>query len=119
MYLPRVFQSANSALIERVIREYPFATLVVARISGPAEIAHLLVVFDPTSGARGSLRAHVAAANPLAELVATGAPATVIFHGPDAYVSPTWYEHPTEQVPTWNYAVIHAHGRLSGPASRE
>jgi transcriptional regulator len=55
------------------------------------------------------LRTHLARANPQAEHLATGAESLVIFHGPHAYVSPTWYA--TEpNVPTWNYAVVHAYG---------
>src|SRR5262245_58942503 len=115
MYLPRVFESTDRALICELIHAYSFATLVVARAAGDLEIAHLPFVFDSEVGPHGRLRAHVAVANPISELVVAGASATVIFQGPHAYVSPSWYEKPTEQVPTWNYAVIHARGRLAGP----
>jgi len=110
MYLPRIFEATDRDRIHRLIEAHPFATLVVARDREP-EISHLPVILD-LAGDHGRLRAHCARANPLAKLVTEGAPVCVIFHGPDAYVSPTWYERPTEQVPTWNYAVVHAHGRL-------
>ena len=43
---------------------------------------------------------------------ATGAESVAIFHGPHAYVSPSWFAEPSKGVPTWNYAVVHAHGTL-------
>jgi transcriptional regulator len=48
-----------------------------------------------------------------------GRPAIAVFSGPHGYVSPRWYERPFEQVPTWNYAVVHAHGLALSPMNRE
>lgn len=66
------------------------------------------------------LRAHVARANPVWQ--EAGAETVAIFQGPDAYISPNWYpsKHQTgKAVPTWNYAVVHAHGRLRVIEDRE
>ena len=61
------------------------------------------------------MRAHVARNNPVWREVASGSPVMVVFRGPEAYISPSWYPSKHEahkQVPTWNYEVVHAHGRL-------
>lgn len=115
MYLPQIFQERDPARARHVIESHPFGTLVATRSNHALEIAHLPFLFDADVGPAGRLRAHVARANPLAELCASRPRVTVIFHGPDAYVSPSWYEDPSHSVPTWNYAVVHANGRLEGP----
>lgn len=69
------------------------------------EIAHLPFLLRD-----GRLFAHVARANPIARLALTSS-VLALFNGPHGYVSPTWYTEPTAQVPTWNYAVVHARGR--------
>ena len=66
-------------------------------------------------GAQGVLQGHIARANPLVHQITDGAPVLVIFQGPQGYISPNWYpsKHETHrQVPTWNYQVVHAHGRI-------
>ena len=71
--------------------------------------------FDPAEGTHGTLRAHVARANPVWQEVAEQPDALVIFQGPAAYISPNWYPSKHEahrQVPTYNYMVVHAHGRI-------
>jgi transcriptional regulator len=79
---------------------------------------HLPWLLDPEAGdpaAGGVLLAHVARANPLWRELSEGAPVLVLFGGPQAYISPNWYPGKQEthrRVPTWNYEVVHAHGRL-------
>jgi transcriptional regulator len=66
-------------------------------------------------GAHGVLQGHIARANPLVQQITDGMPVLVIFQGPQGYISPNWYpsKHETHrQVPTWNYQVVHAHGRI-------
>lgn len=115
MYLPRIFATEDAALARRLVTAHPFATLVAVREGGPPEIAHAPLLF----AGEDRLVGHVARANPLAELARAGAPVTAVFHGPDAYVSAAWYETPAEQVPTWNYAVVHAEGTLRALAAAE
>lgn len=104
MYLPRAFESTPAATRDLMLA-HPFATVIAQD-----EIVHvpLLVV----EGESLRLRSHVARANPFAKLVTAASEVTAIFHGPDAYVSPMSYAEPHEQVPTWNYAVVHVRGRL-------
>ena len=107
MYLPAAFGCDDLPLLLSLMRRHPFAT-VVGVAGGAPEIAHL-----PLLVKEGPLRieGHVARQNPLARLVEAGAPLTAVFHGPHAYVSPRFYRT-APNVPTWNYAVVHA----SGPA---
>ena len=55
--------------------------------------------------------AHLARVNPHCAALQAGAPSTVVFKGPDAYISPRWYADPSRNVPTWNYVAVHAHDR--------
>jgi len=110
MYLPRTFDgAAHRAITLGLMRAHPLAT-VVAQVDGELEIAHVPLLVAEEEPLR--LSGHVARANPLANLALEGGAATAVFHGPDAYVSAAWYGEPATQVPTWNYAVVHARGRL-------
>jgi transcriptional regulator len=71
---------------------------------------------DPDASPNGTLRAHLARANPQWQALAEGAECLVVFQGPQAYVTPSWYATKRETgkvVPTWNYATVHAWGRPS------
>lgn len=105
MYQPRLFREEDPARLRALIERYSFATMIVATGSGEVDIAHVPVVFD---GSR--LRLHVAMANSIWRAALETGKVTVVFAGPHGYVSASWYEEPTKQVPTWNYAVVHAHG---------
>ncbi|MFO6378866.1 FMN-binding negative transcriptional regulator, partial [Pseudomonas aeruginosa] len=66
-------------------------------------------------GAQGTLEAHVARNNPVWSELRDGDEVLVVFRAGDAYISPQWYPSKQEhhrQVPTWNYRVVHAHGRV-------
>jgi transcriptional regulator len=72
-------------------------------------------VLDPDPAPFGTLRAHIARANPLWRDNVPDVEPLVIFRGPDTYISPSWYATKRETakvVPTWNYAVVHAHGAM-------
>lgn len=113
MYLPRHFEQSDPAALHGLLRQHPLATLVSTSEQG-LTADHLPLEYDPHAGPHGTLFGHVARANPLWRH-AQGAPVLAVFSGPQAYVSPTWYpsKAATHQVvPTWNYAVVHAHGVL-------
>ena len=77
-------------------------------------VDHMPFLIDATTGPLGTLRAHVARANPLWRATLADVDAVAIFQGPDHYISPSWYATKKETgkvVPTWNYAVVHAYGR--------
>lgn len=108
MYLPKRFQSDNSQHALNVIREHPLATVISVR-EGQPFVSHLPLVMERTTP-KLVLVGHLARANPHAQLLAAG-PVTAIFHGPQAYVTPKWYAE--NDVPTWNYVVVHARGRVN------
>ncbi|NPT53320.1 FMN-binding negative transcriptional regulator [Paraburkholderia elongata] len=109
MYMPAHFEENRPEVLHRLIAEQPFGALITHGPNG-LDANHL-----PFEWEAGILRAHVARANPVWQEVAANPEALVIFQGPTAYISPTWYpsKHETHrQVPTYNYMVVHAHGRI-------
>jgi len=110
LYVPSHFAGRDRAAIARLVHDHPFATLVT-----PAHpdsfVTHLPLLHLADCEPHGTLVGHFARANPHASAAAS-AESIAIFHGPHAYVSPSWYAQPEISVPTWNYAVVHAHGRI-------
>jgi transcriptional regulator len=114
MYVPPHFDEARTEVLHELIRRHPFGTLVTHGAGG-LDANHIPFELLPGQGALGTLSAHVARANPLWREVADGDEVLVVFRAGDAYISPNWYpsKHEThQQVPTWNYMVAHAHGRI-------
>ncbi|MGE0558393.1 MAG: FMN-binding negative transcriptional regulator [Burkholderiales bacterium] len=114
MYQPAAFREERVGVMHELIRAHPLATLVT-RAGGPLEANHLPLLIDPQPSPFGTLRGHVARANPLWRQVHAGHEALAVFQGPQAYVTPSWYPSKRETgkvVPTWNYAVVHAYGPL-------
>jgi transcriptional regulator len=115
MYLPSHFDDTRAGELTRILDTYPLGTLVV---NGPDGLDANHIPFEMVTAADGalSLHAHVARANPVWQEVSSGAQVLVIFRGGDAYISPSWYPSKHElhrQVPTWNYQVVHVHGRIT------
>src|SRR5262245_22604814 len=106
MYIPKHFQTDDIAQMHELMRHHNFATLVTQQDGAPFA-SHLPFLLDATRGPHGTLLAHLARANPQWQHLAAGQVALAIFHGPHAYVSPSWYAAKLS-VPTWNYAVVHA-----------
>ncbi len=108
MYLPEYFRESRLDILHPFMRRHSFATL----ISTGAELtaSQLPVLLDPARGPSGTLRSHMAKLNPQWQTFREDADVLVIFQGPHAYISPTWYASQTK-VPTWNYATVHAYGR--------
>jgi transcriptional regulator len=117
MYLPAHFAQHDSAALHALMRERPLATLVVRQADGGITADLVPLHFEPPGsagdGQHGLLRGHVARANPLWR--AAGADVLAVFHGPQAYVTPSWYPSKREHgkvVPTWNYSMVQARGLL-------
>ena len=109
----RQFQVQDPAMLQVLVRKQPLATLVIGH-EGALHANHVPLFLDPDRGPNGTLVGHVARANGVWPLLPQTAVA--VFHGPQAYVSPSWYPSKAldgKQVPTWNYTAVHAHGRLS------
>jgi transcriptional regulator len=115
MYIPAHFRIQNPQDLHAILRDHPLGALVTAGPEG-LDANHIPFEFDPSQGAHGLLTAHVARANPVWQQCQQGADVLVIFRGNESYISPNWYpsKHETHrQVPTWNYEVVHVHGRLT------
>ena len=110
LYTPDHFTARDRAAVSRLIHDHPFATLVTPAAVEPC-VSHLPLLLVSDCEPHGTLLGHFARANPHARQ-ASAQPSIAVFHGPHAYVSPTWYAEPETAVPTWNYAAVHAHGVL-------
>ena len=117
LYNPPHFVTDDGAAMREVIRDFPFATLITPGAGEPM-ISHLPLLHVEDGSPNGTLIGHFARANPHVPLAAA-AESIAVFHGPHAYVSPSWYGEPAKMVPTWNYVVVHAHGTLLPVADGE
>lgn len=113
MYLPTHFEERRPALLHGLVQREPLGLLIT---HGPGGLQANPVPFllDTGAGPHGTLRAHVARANPVWR-EAGGSEVLVVFQGPQAYVSPNWYPSKAEHakvVPTWNYVTVQARGTL-------
>lgn len=117
MYQPahnRFLVPDAAAMVAELCRHVP-ATLVTLGADG-LRASILPMLFDPADGPHGTLRGHLARGNPQWRDIDPAVEALAIFDGPDAYVSPAWYEEKRltgKVVPTWNYTTAQAHGALT------
>ncbi|MEV4349396.1 FMN-binding negative transcriptional regulator [Actinoplanes sp. NPDC049596] len=112
MYTPAPF-SASDADIDQLLMSADAADLITSTAEG-LQATYLPVVYDAEAGPRGSLLAHVARNNEQWKLPPIGE-AMAIVHGPDTYITPSWYASKREHgrvVPTWNYVTAHVYGEL-------
>ncbi|MEX6500702.1 FMN-binding negative transcriptional regulator [Pseudomonas zhanjiangensis] len=113
MYLPASFRQDDLAALHQQIAEARLATVISQGPEG-LQASHLPLLLVAEEGEFGTLYGHFARANPHWRALADGQEALVIFNGPEAYVSPSWYPAKAEHgkvVPTWNYVAVHAYGR--------
>lgn len=113
MYLPAHFEEARSEVLHALMRAHPFATMV-AQGSDGLTANHLPLHLSSEDSPSGVLQGHVARGNRIWQ-DAADSEVLAIFHGPQAYITPSWYATKREHgkaVPTWNYVVVHARGRL-------
>ena len=110
MYTPSQFINRDLGAMHAMMRKHPFALLVTPH-AGDVQLTHLPFHLDAARGAKGTLEAHLAKVNPHCAAILESTASTVVFRGPDGYISPRWYADPSKNVPTWNYVAIHVHGR--------
>ncbi|KAF0719291.1 Aste57867_1139 [Aphanomyces stellatus] len=112
MFTPSAFREKDTARLHEILATHPFATLLVPQASDQSPlVSHIPLLHDPASN---ELQGHVAKVNPIGR-VTEPVRALAIFHGPNAYVSPSWYETKGtthKVVPTWNYIAVHVHGTM-------
>lgn len=107
MYLPAPFREQDVESLLQIIRSYPFAT-VVTHAEGKPFVNHLPIIAELRASGEIVLSGHMAKKNPQWRHF-NDSETLVVFNGPHAYITPQWYKGPLN-VPTWNYAVVHASG---------
>ena len=114
MYTPPAYAEKDETLLRECMRAWSFATLVTHGAEG-VNATHLPFLVDEPGadgdvGGHGTLVTHLARGNAQFRDLQAGAQALVIFQGPHAFISPSWYEN-RHTFPTWNYTAVHARGR--------
>ncbi len=112
MYVPKHHEESDISVLHALVKAHPLGTWVTY---GDAELIanHIPFLLDATRGKHGTLVGHVARANPVWQSYSTTVNSVVVFQGVEMYISPSWYPSKHSHgkvVPTWNYAVVHAHG---------
>lgn len=114
MYEPTHFVEADIGKLHGFIRSFPLGLLISSDASG-VQANPLPFILDSDSGEKGLLRAHLARANLQWQHIEGGSEVLVVFQGPDAYVTPSWYATKKEHgkvVPTWNYVMVQVRGTV-------
>ena len=112
MYCLETFSETRPEILRALIQHYPLATVVSIGSNGLEANA---IPLHLAPGVELVLQGHIARANPLWRETTPDNEVLVIFQGPQHYISPSWYATKAETgkvVPTWNYAIVHAHGSL-------
>ena len=115
MYVPAHFEELRTEVLHDLIEKAPLGILFTHGRSG-MDANHIPFHVSWEDGQHGTLHCHVARANPVWQDIATGDEVLVVFRSADAYISPNWYPSKREfkkQVPTWNYTLAHAYGRVT------
>lgn len=107
MYPPPHHQSQEKQKMISVIKAYPLATLITTSENNPL-ITHIPIIYNDESD---KLVAHIDKYNPQVASLQNGVEVTVVFKGPDSYISPSIYT--TRQLPTWNYIIVHIKGTVT------
>ncbi|KJV25343.1 transcriptional regulator [Aquitalea magnusonii] len=112
MHCPSMFREVRLDILHSLITAHPLATLITAGSNGL--LANLIPFTLHAEGEHGILRAHLARGNKQLEALREGADALVVFHGPECYVTPSWYPSKAEHgkvVPTWNFTMVQVRGK--------
>lgn len=110
MYIPKHFSEDELPVLHALMRDYSFANLVSVDADGVPFATPLPFLFEEEPEPYGTLLAHMALGNPQWRTFQPEREVLVIFQGPHAYITPSWYDEKLS-VPTWNYATVHAYGR--------
>ncbi|MDH7914541.1 FMN-binding negative transcriptional regulator [Winogradskyella sp. SYSU M77433] len=103
-YPPTHHQDSDKNHIIDVIKTYPLATIISVKDNEPL-VTHLPLIFED-----GKLIGHIDIYNPQAKLLKDNTNITILFYGPQCYISPSIYS--TTQLPTWNYIRVHLKGKV-------
>jgi transcriptional regulator len=111
VYLPKHFKSDDLALALKLMQDHPLALVLGPDAQGHSFGSHLPLVAQPGSDDALVLEGHMARANPHWGWLSSQTQLLAVFSGPSAYVSPSHYDS-VQNVPTWNYAALHAYGDI-------
>src|ERR1700730_2800086 len=114
VYIPEQFREERPEVLSAFIQRHPLGAMICATADG-LTANHIPMMLTGGGDTSPVLRGHVARANPVWKSVAPDTPVLVIFGGANHYITPSWYPAKQEHgkvVPTWNYAVVHAHGSV-------
>jgi transcriptional regulator len=110
LYIPKPQVIEDRRFLHDFMEEFAFVDLVT--VSPTLRITHIPVFLDRTAGAYGAIHGHISRQNPQSGAFDGRQTGVIVFHGPHGYISPTWYAKAGNVVPTWNFAVVHATGKL-------
>jgi transcriptional regulator len=108
IYIPNAHRVEDRELLFGFLDEFAFVDLITAP---PLHVTHIPVIFERAGGPYGTIRGHIAKANDQTKAFDGKQEAVIVFRGPHGYISPTCYRT-SPAVPTWNFAVVHATGKL-------
>lgn len=108
MYTPQRYRNDDAKSIDRFIRNNGFGMIITTSQNGPVATHLPLELHDDDDDGKKYLTGHFSRANPQWQTFSDNVPVLAIFHGPHAYISPSWSKEPN--VPTWNYMAVHVQG---------
>ena len=117
LYIPKPQRMEDRRFLHDFMEEFSFVDLVT--VSPSLRITHIPVWLDRAAGAYGTIHGHISRQNPQSEAFRGGQTGVVVFRGPHGYISPTWYAKTENVAPTWNFAVVHATGKLRPVEGKE
>ena len=109
MYTPEIYKNENKEEIEKFIKENGFGILI-NQVSQKFLATHIPLELDVNEKNISILSGHISLENPQWKSFKNNEDVLVIFSGPHAYISSSWYDH--ENVPTWNYIAVHVYGKI-------
>jgi transcriptional regulator len=110
LYIPKPQLVEDRRFLHDFMDEFAFVDLVT--VSPTLRITHIPVYLDRSAGTYGTIHGHISRQNPQSATFDGSHTGVIVFHGPHGYISPTWYAKTGNVVPTWNFAVVHATGKL-------
>ena len=116
LYIPKPHLVKDRKLLHDFMDEFAFVDLVTA--TPTIRITHIPSILDRTRGQYGTIRGHISRQNIQSKTFDGQTPAVIVFRGPHSYISPTWYAK-SDVVPTWNFAVVHASGKLNAVTDKK
>src|SRR5262245_57291471 len=116
LYIPKPHLVEDRRFLHDFMEEFSFVDLVTA--APTPRITHIPVWLDREAGRYGTIHGHLSRQNPQTKTFDGSQQGVIVFRGPHGYISPTWYAK-TDVVPTWNFAVVHATGKLRPVTDRK